>query len=564
MVLVAIFPSVSGRRSNSHRSLSEFEADLNKAVRLSQESLSLIYNRYELFSNWGRQLFYLAQNIDEKSYDIIKWQFAKKIVTDNSQYVMVFGGSSVTAGHDNLYQQSYPEVLRRRMAPALQAAGIELKVRNIAQGNNQCFPSDYCYEAMGGYDPDFVGWEQSFNCGHNEGYFEMAARFALWSRNPGSVYYSPSGTGSIGGGCPPSKYTPPYSSEEWTEKSAGMNPWKPSRDDVREQRAQFFRSFEKIGPTARRFAESAYSYQKSGAPLAVSGISGWDVEHDKACDEFGSTPQKCNLQFFFRNCSMLRFSSKENNEYGNPHGKGASWHPTRAGHLFRGELISWLYTLVFLDALYTVQDDLIEGETNRNALLKKYTLEHSKLFTSTKVPPPLHCGIDKDTPYFCENKPKCFTDYHPHYAANMSLSELIVGTHKWTYDHADFFEKYKYKVFPDETHLELRPGYTAQLRSAGELFIKFQINNYKSIMVCGYHFKNLMLATEFTVDLNVPDDRLSNYIPSEDRHLWTDLHVVSGCIQLKNIPEGHHVLGLRAKLNELRAKPGISHILMWD
>jgi hypothetical protein len=72
--------------------------------------------------------------------------------------VMVFGGSSVTAGHDNLMNQSYPLIYQKRMKPTFQSLGIDLIVHNIAQGDNECIPSDLCYETMGGYQSDFYSW----------------------------------------------------------------------------------------------------------------------------------------------------------------------------------------------------------------------------------------------------------------------------------------------------------------------------------------------------------------------------------------------------------------------
>jgi hypothetical protein len=89
----------------------------------------------------------------------VKYQFARKITSSkNEEYRMTFGGSSVTAGHDNQYRQSYPEVIGRKVRPILEAFGIPTLIHNIAQGANGCFPSNFCYESMGGFDPDFVGW----------------------------------------------------------------------------------------------------------------------------------------------------------------------------------------------------------------------------------------------------------------------------------------------------------------------------------------------------------------------------------------------------------------------
>ena len=56
---------------------------------------------------------------------------------------------------------------------ARKALGIDLIVHNIAQGANNCIPYTMCYESMGGKDPDFVGWEQSYNCGHADDVFEV-------------------------------------------------------------------------------------------------------------------------------------------------------------------------------------------------------------------------------------------------------------------------------------------------------------------------------------------------------------------------------------------------------
>ena len=91
------------------------------------------------------------------------------------------------AGHDNYYHQSHPFVFERRLKAIFKAIGnncyysyyyhvynyyycyhdnfyyycdvdfytsvynigIDLLVRNIAQGANNCLPYDYCYESMG-------------------------------------------------------------------------------------------------------------------------------------------------------------------------------------------------------------------------------------------------------------------------------------------------------------------------------------------------------------------------------------------------------------------------------
>jgi hypothetical protein len=147
--------------------------DFGPAKKLLQEVLSLIRHRYEL-DGIGAMFWLTANNVGAHTWDVIKYKFARKVVDSalssssssgssnngggKQQFLMIFGGSSVTAGHDNLYNQSYPFVVERRLKPVLDALGVSLLVRNIAQGANPCIPYSLCYETMGGMDPDFVGW----------------------------------------------------------------------------------------------------------------------------------------------------------------------------------------------------------------------------------------------------------------------------------------------------------------------------------------------------------------------------------------------------------------------
>ena len=58
-------------------------------------------------------------------------------------FVFGISGSSVTAGHDNYYNESYPAVIQRTPDPVFKALTIPLEVRNGAMGNNPCMPTTY-------------------------------------------------------------------------------------------------------------------------------------------------------------------------------------------------------------------------------------------------------------------------------------------------------------------------------------------------------------------------------------------------------------------------------------
>jgi hypothetical protein len=128
------------------------------------------------------------------AWDVLKYKFAVRMLQSNvgDDYLMIFGGSSVTASHDNYYNQSYPFVFRDRMSNIFSKLGVDLVVRNIALGANDCFPYVFCYESMGGMDPDFINWEQSYNCGRESTVFETALRVAAMSRHKGKLVGSSS------------------------------------------------------------------------------------------------------------------------------------------------------------------------------------------------------------------------------------------------------------------------------------------------------------------------------------------------------------------------------------
>ena len=190
-----------------------FHVDFDEAKAEADKLANLVYQRFEYHNNVTVQFFIESANMPYMAWDILKYKIAKKMVDGNSTFLMIFGGSSVTAGHDNYYNESWPEVFKRRMTPVFDALGIELKVHNIAQGANNCRPADLCYEAMGGENADWIGWEQSFNCGKSRDVFELMARVAIWSK--GVVFYSASGA-FIPSGCAPSTDPIPWTSEEWT------------------------------------------------------------------------------------------------------------------------------------------------------------------------------------------------------------------------------------------------------------------------------------------------------------------------------------------------------------
>lgn len=152
--------NLSPRRLNATPGSVLSELNLEEARKAAHKVLSLIHNRYEMDQMMGRSFFLAANNMGEHTWDILKYKFAKKMMEGNQTFLMIFAGSSVTAGHDSYMNQSFPAIAEARLKPILQALGVNLEVHNIAQAANNCIPYSFCYEAMGGLNPDFIAWEQ--------------------------------------------------------------------------------------------------------------------------------------------------------------------------------------------------------------------------------------------------------------------------------------------------------------------------------------------------------------------------------------------------------------------
>ncbi|KAL9183843.1 hypothetical protein ACHAXT_004699 [Thalassiosira profunda] len=97
-----------------------------------------------------------------------------------AEFVMAFGGYSVTVGRGNRLEQSYPFVLKEVLAPILElpAFGIKLTVRNSAIGGIPSFPYGWCLPNFLGGDADLVSWDYGMNEGNGaqglEGYVRQA------------------------------------------------------------------------------------------------------------------------------------------------------------------------------------------------------------------------------------------------------------------------------------------------------------------------------------------------------------------------------------------------------
>jgi len=126
--------------------LNHIEAGLEK----TNEQLKLMSEEWQI-EKYPK--FLQSAHMHKSSWLDMKVRFMKAIVAADithqkkdaipglsDQFVISFTGSSVAAGHDSRFDQSYPIVAGNWMEPAFTAVGVNLTVRNVAMGNNPCMP----------------------------------------------------------------------------------------------------------------------------------------------------------------------------------------------------------------------------------------------------------------------------------------------------------------------------------------------------------------------------------------------------------------------------------------
>ena len=523
---------------------------------------------------------------------MIKYKMLLRIVendSENKQYLMIFGGSSVTAGHDNLYNSSYPLVIRRRLTPLFNKLGISFKSHNIAQGANDCIPYNLCLESMGNLNPDWIGWEQSYNCGNGKDVHELVGRLALTSKNKAVIYYSASG------GFSPSRCNAtaiirpgsiPYNSEKWTPSTATpkIDEWKPTAADVKEEADMLFK-YHAAGASAVRFANS---WKHNGGAYGFNVWMGNSMCELK--NSLGQVLKKgCNGYDIAAKCAGapdygMNFMTHEAGVYGV--GKGANWHPPQGVHLFRGEAIAWHLGLILLDSVYHLQKEIKNGA-------KIDTLKNTFKAKLEEIYKPLGSPQSCEKEWHCTERPTCYNSYYPKFSPEQSLQAAIVGKTMWKYsgdEMTEWHSKWGYRDSRPSFYFEYNWIKSNPTINNG-IHVKLDIGkNVNEAIICGTSLsgakfyldidgqkdvKAIIPASTPTVVAGTSNHNstiINEYTP-KDRTKLRALHEdgsteeqknakKSACEKLLKLPEGKHVLSIYGD-NSTFPKTSLSHIITW-
>lgn len=351
----------------------------------------------EIWKKWdvsNYPLFLTLIHIPSPSWELQKSKLIELILRKD-RFVVGFGGSSVTAGHDNYHHEAYPQVFYDTLDPLMKLLSITFVVRNRAIGNNPCYPYDECLNTHLGNDLDVVTWEQSMNCGRESKPLETFTRIAAQMPKKPTVIYITSGTPS------------------WTQDDCrSIN----SSIDANTKTAAVAISMTEIVLKPYKAVASLSNHMDSMSFLKINKTSSIYKIYDEiplmGMNILSIQDYKCQGPY------GPDFSWKT------PEGvSGASWHPGRRGHLLRGEALAYAYLSLMEESL----DAIINGklDSGRPTGIPFYSRggDVSSNLNASVLQKSVQCESE-----VCSSVPNCYTDYQPR--EMNSLASLIVGRPK--------------------------------------------------------------------------------------------------------------------------------------
>ena len=143
-LLLSYFLKISWSKQPNFSSKQDFMTALTKATTITTDLLKNMYEKWQIskFPN-----FLQSAAMTHTSWEVLKLKYQQKLLQqalsneeESMKMIISFMGSSVTAGHDSPFNQSFPILTQELMAPAFKPMKMTLTTRNAAMGNNPCMP----------------------------------------------------------------------------------------------------------------------------------------------------------------------------------------------------------------------------------------------------------------------------------------------------------------------------------------------------------------------------------------------------------------------------------------
>jgi hypothetical protein len=303
-------------------------------------------------------------------------------VADQAPFVISFGGSSVTAGHDNLHKDAYPQIMADFLGPAMQAAGSKLTVRNQAMGGTASTPWSLCLRNFLGDDTDIAVWEFSMidagNGGDGMHLKEYFLRNALsLSKQPAVLFVVadfPRRSEAKTKKDKTCRHTPPGDERDGCGVNMGLTK-STRKPGLRDGENSFTR-------------EIFEDYKGFGMHTEAMNRAIWDRDHAPPYDHWSLMME------------------------GKPHG-GGEWHPGLNGHRLRGLLLAWDYLQLLGKAIKALSADPAAA-----AAAAKISV------TVKPLPVKARCAVA-----ICGTAPHCASSFEPRVQGD--LRDIMVAGGSW-------------------------------------------------------------------------------------------------------------------------------------
>lgn len=340
--------------------------------------------------------FKKTMHIPKAEWETYKRKFEHLLTHPNSTktFTIAFGGSSVTAGHDNFLNEAYPALVQRQLMPLFSLLGVRLQVLNVGIGNNPCYPYDLCMEAHIPGNTDLISWEQSLNCGRNPEPVEAFIRTSAQSNKRPMILIMASGT----------PYWEPQDCEGVSAKAAPLTA-EEIKDarlplDVLANKSTMLWDFTFLQPEGAGLDKNLAHYYRNVAPITGQSLNG--VMAYKCKGPYGPDFGVKTL------------------------GKGKLWHPGVKGHKLRADSFSYFMTSILSNALTDIVSNQVRSQRKKDAR-SHAAQDHFNTHTwdpkSNPLPMPLLC--DRAV---CRQavKPTCKTLTQPQFNPAGSLTKALI------------------------------------------------------------------------------------------------------------------------------------------
>jgi len=299
----------------------------------------------------GRSLF---QTKSPPSWERLQRKLKIKILQGQAspspiQFVWATGGHSSSAGHGNLFNESYTQILSQKATDLFAAVGLDFVARPHAMGGTSCGNEiAICSKEIFGDDLDFLSWDYGMTTGGAVSKVELYMyRAALLPTRPGFILLDAH-----------NRY---FGVGKEMQDTLGLT--------------AFVLLSQAVRPLTMKFPDTAIMTQNEIAEMPT---------HVRAF-RCGSGVEKGEP-----GCLAQKYTyDPDPSEPCNRRSHRVSWHPGWKWHAFYGNILTLFLAEALQDALETIHHNITTGGMDPNNLLDKLKSEddaNHKQFTESTLP----------------------------------------------------------------------------------------------------------------------------------------------------------------------------------